>query len=389
MILNYSESFKKLEAQGLKYNLEQFRLKHSGEENKPPLKAAHFHLAQLLIKLYAKEIRQIGGVDMERPTLKTNSVGLAKMLKCCSRSIQRQLTRLDKAGIIGKNVIRNSAKTSEGKRIYKSYYELFLTDEILHFSEQNNKDFLVTKQHKIEREDLRKGVLKEISKTTKSTSLETINLLNSIKGSGDDLNRSNKNDLERSKKGRKKQETFKADLKGRINPSSEKWRPFFSQLLFFVAELWTYAEQKFYSRLDFVAYSQMLHAKIYFLSQFITEKPKNYEKKFNEIKTALVFRHEYNERKKQFTPLPTVFFNDSNKYGFTRTLAEMKRAKKTEIDKRRYLTDFQDTIKIAQFTNEVVKTYRTDPTLKNFTRACEEMEKRDERFKEVLLKSVI
>lgn len=119
MQVNYSVSFKALEAYVDSYNNKQGSIKSK-------IRGGIIHTAKELIKVYgvsfikAHHITPVKSKE-ELPSIRTNNVQLGKRTKMSPRSIQRHITRLQQAGIITKKIWHGS----------NSSFELWINPKIL------------------------------------------------------------------------------------------------------------------------------------------------------------------------------------------------------------------------------------------------------------------
>ena len=410
--INYIESFKKLDQAGLSYNKIQHQKKELGKDFNPKLKSGHFFLAMQLIKLYSKQLGTRGGTSKDTlHQFTTNSIGLAKMLKCNERTIQRQLNRLHESMLITKQVKRNITKGAGGKPDIKAYYLITLSLNILHLGQLIDPLAIEQQKRTLDNDQIIE-TLKEIEtaksesleeagashpKTTKSTSLETLKLLQTIKRNYNNGVKTPDKEEDKSsilrvlKTGNTKDEDkgTKDEGESRKTATQGRWLSHFAQLMLIVNELWAYCELKFYDNLSFVAHSEVQFAKLYFLSKFIFISPKKYADRELELKAALVFRHNYVVKTKGYTPLPSTFFDAKYKYNFNLTVRLLRKAKVAAQEKKKLLSDYQNVISINSLTNKVLLTWKEDPTIKNYKAALLQLAEKDDKLKDVINQFVL
>lgn len=106
-------------------------LKGSDAYQGPSLKEAHMNTMKVLVRLLKKEIgnyqifgRKAGKEGYNLRSLRTNSVQLAKMLRCCVRTVRNRLNRLQAAGWLKKTFHGSNAA-----------FEIEVNTDLLHLQE--------------------------------------------------------------------------------------------------------------------------------------------------------------------------------------------------------------------------------------------------------------
>jgi len=172
IVIHYPTAYKALNCFIDTYN-------ERAEKNTDKLRTGAVMTAKEIIRIYGISLLKANGcqeVDKDNlPSLQTNNRQLAKLVKCSSRTIQRQIIKLQAAGIITNKIFHGS----------NSNYELLINPNILLIKQKLNVDN-VKKQFQEALEQAKQNNLKssllEIQKTNcpDTYSCNTSNKINNI-----------------------------------------------------------------------------------------------------------------------------------------------------------------------------------------------------------------
>src|SRR4051812_9582070 len=105
IVIHYPTAFKALDCYIDTYN-------ECAENRKDKLRTGAVMTAKELIRIYGISLLKANGskeiVAENLPTLQTNNMQLAKLVKCSSRTIQRHVLKLQSAGIITSKIFHGS-----------------------------------------------------------------------------------------------------------------------------------------------------------------------------------------------------------------------------------------------------------------------------------------
>jgi hypothetical protein len=411
--LNWLSSWELLDQNCDKFNEAQ-------SENRDRIKGRGYQLGRQLIQLYGYQIVKAGGVDPDHlEPLKTNSTGLGKLLHCHPRTIQRNLKRLEAAGLLSKIVVRSvktvkiyENDTMRKEPVYSAYYEVDLDPSILVFGSQLGGKVLQDEK-KLESADLVNELLispqspkpKPIflsTKTTKSTSLETSSRtkykrgdskLQPIRYKDSDIRltpvkRLSLDTISSASRSKKELEAHKGEKPCQKTPEKNfpAWHGSFPLLLSMCDQLFNFCRVNFYARLDYLSRSQIRSAKIYFLQKLIIDD--NYRENYLSLVRGLIIRDEYNKRSHSFTPIPSYFFAAGTKYNFDHTMELARKAKLKEPERIRMHQKFKQVVKIHEFTQAVLLKGEFHNSM-NYHDAIKELSQQDPELCNVLNEYVL
>ena len=378
ILIHYPTAFRALDSY-----IDCFNSKTSKATEK--LRTGAVMTAKEIIRIYGISLLKINGfkeIDKNNmPSLQTNNHQLAKLVKCSSRTIQRNIYKLLKAGVLSRKIFHGS----------NSNYELFVNPELLLTKEKMSVDN-IKKQYSEALELAKKNEAESNAKESQTSNCphtysgNTGNKINNIligvdnsenSGFENSGNRTgNTGEIVRPFFNEKKGSGFFSDRTGeivsRVEPpdwqvASDPARD--NSLSLHVSLLWLMARNLLYREKDLTDRQVMIAKKL--IQRLYEPVPTIHLSKVHQIyvqRIGLVSKYLKKDPAKRFVPLPYIYFDTKNPNGFvgTKKWYEADQIRKKEIERELILSRI-----IRRYVrNEKQEPVRKKPTLQLF-RECE------------------